>query len=281
MFNVGALDVTLDYYHIEVKDRIATTSARPRDCLLLQRAGVAAGKCGSDAEKEFDYNLALKTSDDDYAYTKTVSGMAVPGVTGDPTVQQIVDHQIDELRPSVPAIDTLGQARYFANDFDTTTEGIDIVATYPVELFGGLTELTLTGNYNRTTVDKRNIDTIGDVRKRQIEEGRPKIRLTLTADHEAGPWRLLSRVRYYGSHIEYHVNEPSLFLRADARFLMDLEAAYSLTNQLSLVVGAENLLDEEPTRNPYDSLVVGSEYPQSVPFDSNGGFYYLRARLDF
>ena len=45
----------------------------------------------------------------------------------------------EELRPAVPAIDAIGEAKYFANDFDTTTEGIDIVATYPMEFLDGLT----------------------------------------------------------------------------------------------------------------------------------------------
>jgi len=296
VFSVGNLDVTVDYYHIEVKDRIATTSKKHRDCLLLQRAGLGTS-CGfADSEtlakdssgnlKALAYNLEFDTEDDRPAgvesrtYGSVVPGATVPGVTGDPTVEQVIDHQKDLLRPDVPAIDTLVQAKWFANDFDTTTEGIDVVATYPMELFGGLTQFTLTGNYNRTTIDERNTDTIGNVRKHQIEEGRPKIRLTLTADHQAGPWRLLSRVRYYGSHIEYHLNEPSLFLRADARFLMDLEATYNFTDQFSLVVGAENLLDEEPTVNPYD-FIAGAEYPLFVPFDSNGGFYYLKAVARF
>lgn len=289
VFSVGSLDVTVDYYHIEVKDRIATTSKKHRDCLLLQRArlGTSCGfASGDDIQgdttgklKELEYNLAFDSDEDrPEGVTSATRGSDVPG-TGK-TVQEIINEEIEALRSDVPAIDTLVQAKWFANDFDTTTEGIDVVATYPMELFGGLTQFTLTGNYNRTTIDERNTDTIGNVRKHQIEEGRPKIRLTLTADHQAGPWRLLSRVRYYSSHIEYHLNEPSLFLRADARFLMDLEATYNFTDQFSLVVGAENLLDEEPTVNPYDSI-AGAEYPLFVPFDSNGGFYYLKAVARF
>ena len=256
VFNVGALDVTVDYYHIEVKDRISLTSTEFLDCLLLEKDG-RTGTCGKNTDdKEFDINL----KELDQA-----------------TADRIAELR-NELRPVVPAIDSVAQVRYFANDFDTTTDGIDIVATYPMELFGGATQFTFVGNYNRTKVDKFNPNTISSRSKQQIEEGRPKIRWSLTADHQSGPWRVLGRVRYYGTHIDYHALE--LFQKVDARFLTDLEVDYSFNDNFSLVVGAENLLDEEPSKNKYDTI-LGAEYPESIPFDYNGGFYYLRAKLDF
>ena len=38
--------------------------------------------------------------------------------------------------------------RFFTNDFDTTTEGIDVVATYSTEMMGGLTDFTFTVHQN-------------------------------------------------------------------------------------------------------------------------------------
>ncbi|MCY4611053.1 MAG: TonB-dependent receptor [Gammaproteobacteria bacterium] len=256
VFNVGVLDVTIDFYHIEVKDRISLTSTRFLDCLLLEKNGVT-GTCGKNTDDTtFDINL----QDLSMAH------------------QDLITNERDELRRDVPAIDSVAQVRYFANDFDTTTDGIDIVATYPMEVFGGSTQVTFAGNYNRTTVDEYNPNTISPRTKQQIEEGRPKIRWSLTADHEGGPWRVLGRVRYYGTHIDYHA--LALFQKADARFLTDLEVSYSLTDHFDVAVGAENLLDEEPSKNKY-STILGAEYPSSIPFDYNGGFYYLRAVASF
>ena len=258
VFNAGALDVTVDYYHIEVKDRISLTSTEFLDCLLLKKDG-RTGTCGKNTEdKQFDINL---------------------NALSDETENQITRLR-NNLRPAVPAIDSVAQVRYFANDFDTTTDGIDIVATYPAELFGGTTQFTFAGNYNRTTVDDFNPNTISPRTKQQIEEGRPKIRWSLTADHERGPWQVLGRVRYYGTHIDYHALSNDLFQKVDARFLTDLEVSYNFNDNLSLVVGAENLLDEEPSKNKY-ARILGAEYPESIPFDYNGGFYYFKTVLNF
>ena len=258
VFNVGALDVTIDFYHIEVKDRISLTSTEFLDCLLLEKNGVT-GTCGRNTEdKTFDINL------------KDL-GMEH---------QDLIVNEREALRREVPAIDSVAQVRYFANDFDTTTDGIDLVATYPAAFLGGSTRFTFAGNYNRTTVDKFNPNTISPRAKRQIEEGRPKIRWSLTADHQRGPWRVLGRVRYYGTHIDYHALSEGLFQEADARFLADLEVAYSLTDTFEVVAGAENLLDEEPSKNRY-AHILGAEYPESIPFDYNGGFYYFKAVANF
>lgn len=256
VFNVGALDVTVDYYHIEVKDRISLTSKKKLDCLLLEKDGME-GSCGANTgETQYDINL------------------------NDPTTKSRAQALRDELRPAVPDIDTVDTVRFFANDFDTKTEGIDVVATYPAELFGGMTQFTFAGNYNRTRVDEYNPDTISATSKHQLEEGRPKVRWSLTADHQSGPWRVLGRVRYYGTHVDYQALEASLFQKLDARHLMDLEVSYSLNDQFTLVAGAENLLDEEASKSAYSS-VLGAEYPESVPFDYNGGFYYFKTILNF
>ena len=262
VFNFGALDVTVDYYHIEVKDRISLTSTEFLDCLLLDKAGLRTGDGGGrkSCGKGEDFDINLNALDQ-------------------PTSARIAGLR-DELRPAVPAIDSVNQVRYFANDFDTTTDGIDIVATYPAEFFGSVTQLTFAGNYNRTTVDEFDPKTISSRTKQQIEEGRPKIRWSLTADRQKGPWRILGRVRYYGTHVDYHALSASLFQRVDARFLTDLEVGYNLTEDLSFVVGAENLLDEEPSKNIYDRI-LGAEYPESIPFDYNGGFYYFKAVANF
>ena len=255
VFNAGALDVTIDYYHIEVKDRISLTSTEFLDCLLLEKDG-REESCGKGDDDKINLNNL------------------------DPATSARIAELRNELRPAVPAIDSVAQVRYFANDFDTTTDGIDIVATYPAELLGGTAQFTFAGNYNRTTVDEFNPNTISPRTKQQIEEGRPKIRWSLTADHERGPWRVLGRIRYYGTHIDYHALSGELFQKVDARFLTDLEVSYSLTDHFDVVVGAENLLDEEPSKNKY-ARILGAEYPESIPFDYNGGFFYLKAVASF
>ena len=49
----------------------------------------------------------------------------------------------------------IGKVAYFTNAFDTTTQGVDIVATYPMALAGGNTLWTFAGNFNKTEVTDR------------------------------------------------------------------------------------------------------------------------------
>ncbi len=286
VINVGGFDLTIDYYHIEVDDRIGATSKEPIDCLLMRKVG-GTGNCvgisGIDPDNNTN-NASYITSGGAMRQFRNILSSTSGDVADDDVDTDLLEKALmarEELRPAVPAIDAIGEAKYFANDFDTTTEGIDIVATYPMEFLDGLTTLTLAANWNRTKVDKFNPRTIDAKKKHIIEAGRPKIRWTLTADHESGPWQILTRVRYYGAHVDYAGAglDPDM-MQAEARTLVDFEATYSFTDNFALALGAENLFDNEPTRHRYQGF-YGNLYPESTPFDYNGGFYYAKAMLNF
>ena len=222
VLSLADLSVTLDYYHIEVQDRIALTSTLP-----LSPADIQA-------------LLAQGVSD-----ATSYSGV-----------------------------------RFFSNEFDTTTQGIDIAATYPVAMLGGETVFSFTGNWTDTKVDKSNPDIIGATRVLQLEEAIPDVRFSLSASHQRGPWRFLARGYHYGGFYEAHVNAGSLPINAKSRWFMDLEGAYTFNDSVTIVAGAQNLFDEYPTANPWD-FVVGAKYPESSPYGFNGGFYYMRAIWKF
>ena len=283
--NVGGFDLTIDYYHIEVDDRIGATSKEPIDCLLMRKAG-HTGAC-VDITESAAINEASRTSSErvfshvlrDKAQDKSENEPMLTSAEMDRLADAVTEREA--LRPQLPAIDSIGEAKYFANDFDTTTEGIDIVATYPMEFLDGLTTLTLAANWNRTEVDDFNPRTISAKKKHIIEDGRPKVRWTFTADHESGPWQILTRVRYYGAHVDYAgAGLDDDMMQAEARTLVDFEATYSFTDNFALAIGAENLFDNEPTRHKYQGF-YGNLYPESTPFDYNGGFYYAKAMLNF
>ena len=173
--------------------------------------------------------------------------------------------------------------RYFTNDFDTTTQGVDLVATYPLETVAGSTRFTFVGNWNHTTVDSRNPAIIDDGRVRQLEDNLPEFRFSLTSDHSYGPWRLLTRLHFYDGFYAAYLRD--LPIEAGERWLVDAELSYTLTNLpfmgvATLAFGAENLFDRYPARNPYARL-AGAKYPASSPYGFNGGFYYLRASFEF
>ena len=174
--------------------------------------------------------------------------------------------------------------RFYTNDFDTTTQGVDVVATYPLQSVAGFTQFTLVGNWNKTEVDSRTPEFISDKLVRQIEDGLPQFRFSLTADHNWGPWRFLSRLYYYDDFRDYPT-DGSFGLTAGERFLVDMELSYTLLNlpfmeAATFAFGAENLFDQYPRRNP-QATGAGLKYPETSPYGFNGGFYYLRAGFEF
>ena len=224
-FDVGKLDLTVDYYHIKMKNRIALTSQR-----------------------------------------------------------NLTNEQMDDLvKQGAPGAAAIRTVRYFGNAFDTTTQGIDIVANYPMQHSTGLTTLTFALNANETTIDKvkgKFKDSVDEKRKRQVEENLPEVRFSLAANHVQGPWRFFGRLRYYHDFHEYQSDWVGYSIDAQARLLADAEIGYAFDNGVQLSAGAQNLFDTYPTKNPY-ALESGARYPDSSPYGFGGGFYYLKAAYTF
>ena len=219
--SIGPVDLTVDYFNIEVEDRIALTTTQvltPQDIAELLALGI-------------------------------VDAQSFTGV------------------------------RFFTNDFDTTTEGVDLVATSSAELFGGNTDFSFTYNFTDTTVDSFNPDIIGDTRVRQLEDNLPDTRFAFTANHLQGDWRALLRVNYYGDYYEAHLDDGTLPIEAGSEVTVDVEFGYNFTDSLSMTLGAQNVFDEFPDENPWASI-VGATYPVTAPMGFNGGFWYLRLRYD-
>lgn len=198
--------------------------------------------------------------------------------------QQLSDEQrqalIDE---GFQAATGFGSFRFFINDFATETTGVDVVATMPLDLFSGQTELRAAFNWNETDVTSFDPtdpnELLDEVRVTQIEDNYPNVRGNLSLTHFEDSWSGYLRVNYYGEFTEMHVN-GNLPIFADAVTTVDAEFTYNFTDRLDISIGAENLLGEEPTRNPWD-FIVGSKYPTTQPNGLDNGLWYLRASYDF
>ena len=218
-------DITLDYYSVDVENRIAQSST-----------------------------LAL-TADD-------IAALLAQGVS-DAT--------------------SFASVRFFTNEFDTTTRGVDLVVTAPLNNFGpGDTTLILAANRSDTNVDARNSDVVGADRVNLLKRALPRNRVSATLTHIQGNLRLLGRLRRYGAFYGAPADVGDWARTYEPRFLVDLEAAYSVNESVTVVLGAQNALDaypQETTQAAQDG--VGMLYPENSPYGFNGGFYYLRATLDF
>lgn len=189
----------------------------------------------------------------------------------------LTQSEIDALVASgITSAANLQNFRFFTNDFDTRTSGVDVVATRSISQFGGKTEFNLAFNYTSTNVTKFNPATLDAGRIRQLESALPSTRYSITANHFNKPWRFLARLSYYGDWFDSEDGRDY-----NGRFLVDAEAAYKFTKSLTLIVGAQNALNQHPARNPDAAAGVGNKYSQFSPFGFNGGFVYTRVKWEF
>ena len=246
---------------------------------------VLKGGKGLKPEKSVNYSVGTVFSLGDLSVTVDYYRIKVQDRIGQGSPLRLTAQDITTLQhQGIADASSYSFVTFFTNDFDTTTQGVDVVATYPLETAVGHTVLTLVGNWNDSEIDSFNPDIINTNKQRMIEGSLPEFRFSLMADHTWGPWRFLTRLHYYDGFFEDHVGS-NLPITVGDRFLMDAELSYTFLNlpfmqAATIAFGAENLFDQYPRRNPYAQL-VGAKYPESSPYGFNGGFYYLRASLEF
>lgn len=201
--------------------------------------------------------------------------------------------------------------QFFVNAADTTTNGVDVVATYDVPLDGAQSlRLSAAANWTETNLKEGSIvSSIGGVDVGPlftpqdisiVEEWQPQTRINLSANYSNGPWDFIARVSQFGS---YTVCEGSCDTPSGAgqnvqefgsKWLTDLQLNYNFEDSgLTVTVGANNLFDVFPDLNligqsrggTLDGIVsspgVFQYSRRSAPFGFNGGFWYGRVTYRF
>ncbi len=163
--------------------------------------------------------------------------------------------------------------RFFTNDFETTTQGIDVVATYTA----GDTGVHLLFNHTDTEVTAFNPDTLDEGRIQQLEQALPKTRAALSLTRSINDLRLLGRVSTYSGWFD----RDDAFSYEGGHVLVDLEASYNWNKRITLVAGGQNVFNHYPGENPGARAGVGNLYSQYTPFGFNGAFWYGRIKYDF
>jgi iron complex outermembrane receptor protein len=192
------------------------------------------------------------------------------------------DHAALEAR-GIQNPELISSVTYFANDFDTTTQGVDIVSNYSMELMGGDTLLSLAYNYNSTEVDNAGQFT-SDFKIKRLEEGIPEHRGTFTVAQSWESVSMFVRANYFGEYFAVHAdeNDPAFTDDADSAITLDAEVSYFFSDSLVLSAGANNLFDQKAQKlQPGIDGVLGAKYYESGSFDYNGGFYYVKATYNF
>lgn len=201
----------------------------------------------------------------------------------------------------VPGAADLSSVSFYTNDFATTTQGIDLVATWNLD-FGNMGNGSLNAAWNWTETE---VDSAGQEVNRNrvvgLENQNPQNRGVFTYNHFVNDFRFLARLRTYDDWIDsgwsgdttprgpnglgYTINCGD---NTDNCFsgenVVDLEAAYTWNDNYTFVVGANNAFDQDAAlnQNNFDGTIGdGSLYAGSTPWGTEGAFYYARVRVDF
>ena len=183
------------------------------------------------------------------------------------------EEQKDELlKAGVTSAANLQEFRFFTNDFDTTTQGIDVVLTVPVP--NG--DVTAVYNRTETTVTDFNPVTLDDLRIKELEENLPKQRGNLTVSQSiTSQWSVLGRGSYYGDWYDSEDDETYI-----GKVLFDVETSYLAGSGIIITLGVQNLLNTYPDENP-KSGNIGNQYGQFSPFGFNGAYWYAKFGYSF
>ncbi|MFN3512819.1 MAG: TonB-dependent receptor plug domain-containing protein [Phenylobacterium sp.] len=186
------------------------------------------------------------------------------------------------LAAGVPGADTIGQVQFFQNAFDSTTKGIDIVATYNIGWENGqTTRLMGSFNYNKYKIDT--VPTFFDAEAVfDFENATPRWRSVLTASHHVGPFVLLGRANIWGPYENQYSTANPVRQKWDPLVQMDVEATWNITEAHSLTIGARNVFDKFPDPDLIgESATNGRIYRSDTIPDWQGGFYFVRVSASF
>ncbi|RKU17591.1 TonB-dependent receptor [Candidatus Poribacteria bacterium] len=200
----------------------------------------------------------------------------------------ITEAQIQQLvAEGITSAGNLQEFRFFTNEFETSTQGIDVILTAPL-LKGAL---SIAYNYTGTEVTKHDPDILNEVRINLIQEGIPRHRGNVTLTQAIGnSLGVLGRVNYYGPWYENAVGAQTY----DSAFLVDLEVSYAVVENLGITIGVNNVLNVEPDNItsaegppvPFDikefpARIVGRPFGEYSPYGFGGAFWYTKIGYSF
>ncbi|REL31794.1 TonB-dependent receptor plug domain-containing protein [Thalassotalea euphylliae] len=191
------------------------------------------------------------------------------------------------------------RARFFLNAIDSRTEGVDVVATYSLDLNTYGNVLFNAGyNYNDNEVtniieppaalqgagvDQGNLFSGTEILR--FEVGSPKSKLNLSATWNFDDVKATLRTTRYGETQDPSIN-PARNEVIPTEWVTDIDVAYQLTDGLSLSVGANNVFDQYPdaSRNLIDDVTTFTRifaYSPFAPYGFTGRFVYGKVSYSF
>lgn len=235
-----------------------------------------------EPEESTSYAFGLVYTGYDFFVTADFYRIEVDDRISQSSQFEVTPEEIAALKAAgVRGIDSLTSITYLTNDFDTRTQGVDIVANYSLDAFNGRTSLALAYNWNDTEVTRFSNIT-GAFRVSRLEDDLPNHRATFTVSQTWDDWSAFLRTNYYGSYQGVHADDPSRTTNASWKVTLDAEVSYYINDSFIVSAGAQNLLDNDPEELPDAwKAELGGKYYETSPMGINGGYWYLKGTYKF
>ena len=212
------------------------------------------------------------------------------------------------------------EIRFFTNQIDTRTRGIDLVLAYKTSIGNDDLSLTLAGSHSQTRVRNQRptptqlvtgasaanqaLPLLGLTSTELIEVAQPRTKILFSSSYKTGDLTLGARASHFGNVKAFSTGLSPLDsnVKCDAnnrcvqtfraKTVIDVNATYAFTDGFSLTLGANNLFDIYPDKwnNRADGRTgeAASYSNGQTPytrnasqFGFNGSYYYLTANVKF
>ncbi|MBO0593813.1 TonB-dependent receptor [Cellulophaga sp. E16_2] len=194
-----------------------------------------------------DFTLALDyynvKMDDRVLFTGEI-GFDGDNATTNPVEQILLDNSITSLK-------------FFVNAVNTTTNGVDLVASYKnIAMAGGYLNATLSANYNKTEIKgeinaptiftENGYDIFNRKEKSRIISARPKSKILLGLDYTIKDLTFVFNNTYFGEVTWQHATDIDKDQTFSGKIITDLILNYNFSSKISANVGVNNLLNVYP-----------------------------------
>ncbi len=269
---------------------------------------IAAALGGVELTEEKSVGISVGTAmelADDFDLTFDYFDIAIAdriALTGNIKVTDQIAAIIREDK-SLQGVSVLQEVKFFSNDFDTRTRGIDLVLSWTRTWDSqSQSHVDLAYNWTRTSLEDFSQERIVNKflgkdldqqikfklmtprREVELEGMNPEHRMVLTGSHQMGPWSALLRPSYFSAWkaCRFQANDCGDLDPFDGGVIVDAEVGYTFGERYRLSLGAQNILGSVPEvvpgtqENPSETEGQGNLRPESTPWDYNGAFWYTR-----
>ncbi len=193
-----------------------------------------------------------------------------------------VDYFQIDVDDRITLINAGNNVQYYSNRIDTETTGFDVVLSGLADLGSGVFDWSV--SYNQSETDVKNPSVLGVEDLNTVETAAPEDKFIASGNWSVDRWSFLLRATQFGEATRVFDFgggfEPQQTY--GSVWSIDAEVAAKITDQWTVAIGADNLLDEYPDLSSDDINFFGHlPYDVLSPIGMNGAYFYFRAQYNY